>query len=119
MISWFHLNFSILFIIYCILDSITFIITFHYVGIEPDEQIEAQDDPYEVDQPTKEHDVTYQVSRITGSCSCLERGGIFSKSLDASKWEELRKPRPDGIFRKHISELIWLYFDKHLVVTQA
>ena len=40
--------------------------------------------PFEVDQPVEEQDVPYQVSRITGSCSGLEKGGNFAESMDAS-----------------------------------
>ena len=106
-------------IIYCILASITFILTWHYVGIEPDEPIEELDVLYEIDQPVEEHDKTYQVSGIIWSCSGLERGGSLVESLDASRQEDPEKPRLDHTIRKHVSNIIQLYFDKHPVVTQA
>ena len=56
---------SISFIIYYILDSIAFILTFHYARIEPDQLLEEHDVPYATDQPTEEQDAPYQVSRIT------------------------------------------------------
>lgn len=45
------LGLSISLIICCILSSITFILTFHYVGIDLDEPLDVA---YEADQPTKE-----------------------------------------------------------------
>lgn len=46
------LGLSISLSIHCILTSISFILTFHYAGIERDEPLEEQNVPYEVDQPT-------------------------------------------------------------------
>jgi hypothetical protein len=75
--------------------------------------------PYEIDQPIEKRDVPYQVSSITRSCSGLERGGSFVESLDASTQEDLREPSHDHRAREHVSNIIRLYFDKQLVVTQA
>ena len=68
-------------IIYCILASITFILTFHYEWIEPDQPLEENDVPYEIDQPTEEQNAPYQVLRITWSCSGLERGGSLCRKF--------------------------------------
>ena len=59
----------------------------------------------------------YQVSRITTSCNDLEGVEALQK-MDARTWEDLRNPSPDHIVRKNVSNIIWLCFDKYLVVTQ-
>lgn len=68
--------------------------------------------PYEVDQPVEEHDVPYQVSRITRSCSGL-MGGRFAESLDASTREDLGEPSPNHTVRELVSNIIQRYFEKH------
>ena len=97
---------SISLIIYYILASIIFILTFHYAGIDPDEPLDEHDVPYEVDKPIEEQDVPYQVSIIARSCSSLERGGNFAKCLNASTQEDLKDPNPDGTVREYVSNII-------------
>lgn len=63
--------------------------------------------------------MSYHVSRIIESCSGLERGGSLVKILDANTWEDLEKPIPNRTVRNHVSNIIQLYFDKHLVISQA
>ena len=46
-------------------------------------------------------------------------GGSFAERLDTSTQEDLGNPSPDCTVRKHVSNTIRLYFEKHLVITQA
>ena len=112
-------NYNLLYPRMNILASPSFILTFHYAGIDHDQSLEDKDVPYEVDKLVEEYDVPYQVWRIVGSCSGLERGGSFVESLDARTWEDLKKPIPNLTIRVYVSNIIQQYFDRHSVFTQA
>ena len=60
----------------------------------------------------------YHVSIVTGIYRGFERGGSFTKSLDASTREELGNPSHDWNIIKHVRNIILLYFEKHWVITQ-
>ena len=49
----------------------------------------------------------------------MERGGNFVEILDASTREDLWDPSLDHTISEHVNNIIRLYFDKHLVVSQA
>ena len=58
-------------------------------------------------------------SRVIGSFNDVGMDGNCLRGLDDSTQEEFRNLTPDQKIREHVSNIIKLYFEQQLVITQA